>query len=76
MTPRADVARAPLLRLAFDRLGESEKALAELMLVSTISEQAGDVLLQTSANRALGTLFSKLGKLEESVDALNKHFCC
>lgn len=62
------------LALAFDKLGESEKALAELMLVSTISEQAGDVLLQTSANRALGTLFSKLGKLEESVDALNKHF--
>lgn len=62
------------LALAFDKLGESEKALAELMLVSTISEQAGDILLQNSANRALGTLFSKIGKLEDSVEALNKHF--
>ena len=52
----------------------SGKALAELMLVSTISEQAGDILLQNSANRALGTLFSKIGKLSESVEALNKHF--
>jgi tetratricopeptide (TPR) repeat protein len=62
------------LALAFDKLGESEKALAELMLVGTISEQAGDILLQNSANRALGTLFSKIGKLNESVEALNKHF--
>lgn len=62
------------LALAFDSLGQADKALAELMLVSTISEQAGDIMLQSQANRALGTLYSKVGKLEESVTALSKHF--
>ena len=31
------------------------------------SEQAGDVLLQSTANRALGTLYSKVGELDKSV---------
>ena len=38
------------------------------------SEQAGDVLLQSTANRALGTLYSKVGELDKSVDALTRHF--
>jgi tetratricopeptide (TPR) repeat protein len=62
------------LALAYDALGQADKALAELMLVSTISEQAGDVMLQSQANRALGTLYSKVGKLQESVAALTRHF--
>ena len=62
------------LALAFDSLGQADKALAELMLVSTISEQAGDIMLQAQANRALGTLFSKVGQRQKSVEALSKHF--
>ena len=62
------------LALAFDTLGNADKALAELMLVSTISEQAGDIMLQSQANRALGTLYSKVGQKAKSVEALSKHF--
>jgi len=62
------------LALAFDTLGQADKALAELMLVSTISEQAGDIVLQSQANRALGTLYSKVGQRQKSVQALSAHF--
>jgi tetratricopeptide (TPR) repeat protein len=62
------------LSLALDSLGLADKALAELTLVHSISEQAGDVLLQAQACRALGTLYSKVGKLEAAVDILQRHF--
>lgn len=62
------------LALAYDALGKSEQALAELILVSTISEQAGDLMLQSQASLALGTLYSKVGKLTEAMDALQRHF--
>jgi len=62
------------LAIAYDMLGQSEKALVELTLVNSISEQAGDIMLQAQACKALGTLFSKIGKLQEAVDALLKHF--
>ena len=62
------------LALAFDTLGQGDKALAELMLVSTISEQAGDIMLESQANRALGTMYSKVGRMQDSIDALSKHF--
>jgi tetratricopeptide (TPR) repeat protein len=62
------------LALAFDSLGQADKALEELTMVHAISEQAGDALLQSQASRALGTLYSKVGKLEEAVDALQRHF--
>ncbi len=62
------------LALALDMLGQTEKALAELTLVHTISEQAGDTYLQAQACRSLGTLYSKMGKLESAVDILQRHF--
>jgi tetratricopeptide (TPR) repeat protein len=62
------------LAQAYDLLNKPEKALQELTLVHTISEQAGDVTLQCEAAKALGTLYSKVGKLEEAVEALQKHF--
>ena len=62
------------LSLALDSLGLADKALAELTLVHSISEQAGDMLLQAQACRALGTLYSKVGKLEAAVEILQKHF--
>lgn len=62
------------LALAWDKLGQSEKALNELTLVHAISEQAGDAFLQAQACRALGTLYSKLGRLDAAVDILQRHF--
>jgi tetratricopeptide (TPR) repeat protein len=62
------------LALALDLLGQSDKALVELTLVHTISEQAGDTYLQAQACKSLGTLFSKMGKLEAAVDILQRHF--
>jgi len=62
------------LALAYDSLGQPEKALAELTLVSSISEQAGDIMLQAQASRSLGTLFSKVGQLNEAMNALQRHF--
>ena len=62
------------LALALDTLGLADKALVELKLVHSISEQAGDAILQSQACRALGTLYSKVGKLEESVQVLQRHF--
>lgn len=62
------------LSVALDALGLADKALGELTLVHSISEQAGDVHLQAQACKALGTLYSKLGKLEEAVEMLTRHF--
>lgn len=62
------------LALAWDRLGQSDKALSELTLVHAISEQAGDAFLQAQACRALGTLYSKMGRLDAAVDILQRHF--
>jgi len=41
------------LALALDSLGMSDKALEELSLVQAVSEQAGDLLLQSQACRAM-----------------------
>ena len=65
---------ASALAWALDSLGENDKALAELSLVHTISEQAGDAYLQSQACRALGTLYSKIGQFSEAVVALSRHF--
>jgi tetratricopeptide (TPR) repeat protein len=62
------------LALALDLLGQSDKALAELTLVHTISEQAGDTYLQAQACKSLGTLYSKMGQLDAAVDILQRHF--
>lgn len=62
------------LALAYDSLGKPDQALGELTLVGSISEQAGDVLLQAQACRALGTLYSKVGRLVEALDALQRYF--
>eukprot|EP01034_Spumella_vulgaris_P025369 gene25369-31820_t len=56
------------LALALDLLGQPDKALAELTLVHTISEQAGDTYLQAQACRSLGTLYSKMGRLDAASD--------
>lgn len=62
------------LAYALDSLGENDKALAELKLVHTISEQAGDMHLQSQACRALGTLYSKVGRLKDAMESLERHF--
>lgn len=62
------------LALAYDQLGYQDKALAELTLVHSISEQAGDIFLQAQACKALGTMYSKMGKLDQAVDVLQRHF--
>lgn len=62
------------LAYAYDSLGLSDKALNELNLVNSISEQSNDTLLQSQACKALGTLYSKLGKLDKAVEILQKHF--
>lgn len=62
------------LALAYDQLGQQEKALAELTLVHSISEQAGDMFLQAQACRALGTLYSKVNRLDAAVTILLRHF--
>ena len=62
------------LAFAFDILGEADKALEELTLVHTISEQAGDASLQAKACKALGILYSKVGKFELASQCLYKHF--
>ena len=62
------------LALAYETLGEKEKALNELKLVHAISEQAGDAALQSKACRALGTLYSKIGRLEDAHEALKTHY--
>jgi tetratricopeptide (TPR) repeat protein len=62
------------LAYALDSLGENDKALAELKLVHTISEQAGDMHLQSQACRALGTLYSKVGRLRDAMESLERHF--
>ena len=62
------------LAYALDSLGEDDKALAELKLVHTISEQAGDMHLQSQACRALGTLYSKVGRLKDAMESLERHF--
>jgi tetratricopeptide (TPR) repeat protein len=55
-------------------MGQAEKALAELNTVMAISEEVGDNYLQAQACRALGTQYSKLGRLQEAVETLQKHF--
>ena len=62
------------LAWALDSLGDDNGALVELTLVHSISEQAGDAYLQAHANQALGSLYSKIGKLEEAVRAFERHF--
>lgn len=62
------------LALALDSMNQSEKALHELNTVMAISEEVGDHYLQAQACRALGTLYSKLGRLQEAVETLQKHF--
>lgn len=62
------------LAWALDSLGDDDSALKELTLVHSISEKAGDAYLQAQACRSLGTLYSKVGKLDEAVAALQKHF--
>ena len=62
------------LALAYDMLNQADKALDELKLVHTISEQAGDAALQAQACKALGTLYSKVGKLDNAVESLQKYF--
>jgi tetratricopeptide (TPR) repeat protein len=62
------------LALAYDLLGQADKALVQLSAVQTISEQTGDAVLQSKACRALGTLYSKVGKLEQALEALKKHY--
>jgi tetratricopeptide (TPR) repeat protein len=62
------------LALALDYMGHADKALHELMTVISISEEAGDLYLQAQASRALGTLYSKVGRLKEAVETLQKHF--
>jgi tetratricopeptide (TPR) repeat protein len=62
------------LAWALDSLGDDNSALKELTLVHSISEQAGDAYLQAQACRSLGTLYSKVGKLELAVETLQKHF--
>eukprot|EP01041_Mallomonas_annulata_P006316 gene6316-12776_t len=62
------------LAWALDSLGDDESALKELTLVHSISEQTGDMYLQAQACRSLGTLYSKVGRLEQAVEALQKHF--
>lgn len=63
-----------LLSLAYDQLGESTKALAELSLVHTIAEQTGDIFLQSKACYSLGTLYSKLRYDEQSKSILQRYF--
>ena len=65
---------ASALALAYETLGEKDKALAELKLVHSISEHAGDAALQSKACRALGTLYSKIGRLEDAYEALKTHY--
>ena len=65
---------ASALALAYEALGEKEKALAELKMVHNISELAGDAALQSKACRALGTLYSKVGRLEDAFEALKTHY--
>ena len=62
------------LALAYDLLGQGEKALVQLSTVHSISEQTGDSILQSKACRALGTLYSKVGKLELALESLKKHY--
>jgi tetratricopeptide (TPR) repeat protein len=62
------------LAIALDTLGQSDKALIELKVVQTTSEQSGDVILQAQASRALGTLFSKVGNFDQALDAFQRHF--
>jgi tetratricopeptide (TPR) repeat protein len=62
------------LALAYDQLGFADKALRELKLVHNISEQSGEVALQSQACKALGTLYSKIGEKSDSVTALQRHF--
>jgi tetratricopeptide (TPR) repeat protein len=62
------------LALAWDLLQQPDKALEELTLVNSISEQSGDVFLQAQACRALGTMYSKIGKLDQAVEVLQRHF--
>jgi len=62
------------LALALDSMGQSDKALLELQLVVSVSDQVGDTYLQAQACRALGTMLSKLGRLQEAVKILERHF--
>jgi tetratricopeptide (TPR) repeat protein len=62
------------LAIALDTLGQSDKALVELKVVQSTSEQSGDVILQAQASRALGTLFSKVGNYDQALDAFQRHF--
>ena len=62
------------LALALDSMGQSDKALLELQLVVSVSDQVGDTYLQAQACRALGTMLSKLGRLNEAVEILERHF--
>jgi tetratricopeptide (TPR) repeat protein len=72
--PEARCRSCSALALALDQLGQADKALNELTLVHSISEQAGDIFLQAQACKSLGTLYSKVGKLEAAVEILQRHF--
>lgn len=62
------------LAYAYDLLNQSDKAITELTLVHAISSQDGDIILQSKASRELGILYSKLGRLQDAVDSVQRHF--
>mmetsp|Transcript_23157 Transcript_23157/g.33947 ORF Transcript_23157/g.33947 Transcript_23157/m.33947 type:complete len:137 (+) Transcript_23157:769-1179(+) len=62
------------LAWALDSLGDDKKALEELSLVHSISEQEGDAYLQSQACRTLGALHSKVSQLQDAVNVLQRHF--
>jgi tetratricopeptide (TPR) repeat protein len=62
------------LALSYNLLGQAEDALIQLSAVQRISEHAGDSFLQLNAYKALGTFYSKVGRLEDALDAMKKHY--
>jgi tetratricopeptide (TPR) repeat protein len=62
------------LALSYNLLGQAEDALIQLSAVQHISERTGDSFLQLNAYKALGTFYSKVGRLEDALDAMKKHF--
>ena len=62
------------LALSYNLLGQAEEALKQLSAVQQISEHAGDSFLQLNAYRALGTFYSKVGRLQEALDSMKKHY--
>lgn len=62
------------LALSYNLLGQAEDALKQLSAVEHISQHTGDSFLQLKAYKALGTFYSKVGRLEDAVDAMKKHY--